>query len=184
MEDKKKLGGAGRLNGKVINKLQNYYGLAIRQNTDSLPKMRKAVGAVLYHCSEASSAETRHMFCGVDSQRCKFRMAGKKAKLMLTNRANLWQCEMKLCPYFRNFHPKYYSKNVTMDEPTTIMKPSMVLYGNAYRRTFLLDGIPYKLEYHQQYLILIRVLMVLMFLKILACLPGFLLKNFVHNVTL
>ena len=80
LEDKKKLGGAGRLNEKVINKLQNYYGLAIRQNTDSLPKMRKAVGAVLYHCSEASSAETLHMFCDVDSQWCKFRMAGKKGK--------------------------------------------------------------------------------------------------------
>ena len=80
MEDKKQLGGAGRLNEKVINKLLNNYGLAIRQNTDSLPKMRKAVCAVLYHCSEASSAETRHMFCDVDSQWCKFRMAGKKGK--------------------------------------------------------------------------------------------------------
>ena len=78
LEDKKKDWWCGRLNEKVINKPQNYYELAIRQNTDSLPKMRKAVGAVLYHCSEASSAETRHMFCDVDSQWCKFRMAGKK----------------------------------------------------------------------------------------------------------
>ena len=79
LEDKKKLGGAV-LYEKVINKLQNYYGLAIRQNTDSLPKMRNAIGSVLYYCSEASSAETRHMFCDVDSQWCKFRMAGKKGK--------------------------------------------------------------------------------------------------------
>ena len=59
----KTLGGVGRLNDKWINKLQNYYGLAIRQNTDSLILMRKAVGAVLYHCSEATSSEARHMFC-------------------------------------------------------------------------------------------------------------------------
>ena len=32
----------------------------IRQNTDSLPKMRKTVGVVIYHSSEAGSTETRH----------------------------------------------------------------------------------------------------------------------------
>ena len=61
--DNNKLDGVGRLNDKWINKLQNYYGLAIHQNTDSLILMRKAVGAVLYHCGEATSSEARHMFC-------------------------------------------------------------------------------------------------------------------------
>ena len=40
--DKKKLAGAGRLNEKIISKLQNYYGLAIRQNTHSLLSMGSA----------------------------------------------------------------------------------------------------------------------------------------------
>ena len=62
LADKKKLGGAGRLNEKIINKLQNYYGLAIHQNTHSLWPMRNAVVAVRYHCSEASTSEARHMF--------------------------------------------------------------------------------------------------------------------------
>ena len=65
--DGKKLGGIGRLNEHWINKLQNYYGLAIRQNTHSLITMRKAVGAVLYHCSEAANTESRQMFCEKDS---------------------------------------------------------------------------------------------------------------------
>ena len=95
--EKKKLGGGKRLNEKAINKLQNYYWLAIRQNTDSLIKMRKAVCAVLYHCSEASSAETRHV------------LRRGFALVQVSNGRNyLRQCEMKLCPYFRNFHPKCF----------------------------------------------------------------------------
>ena len=80
LSDGKELGGIGRLNEKYINRLQNYYGLAIRQNTDSLINMRKAVGAVLYHCSEAATTEARHMFCDNDSQWCKYRMAEKKGE--------------------------------------------------------------------------------------------------------
>ena len=80
LSDGKKLGGIGRLNEKYINRLQNYYGLAIRQNMHSLINMRKAVGAVLYHCSEAATTEARHMFCDKDSQWCKYRMAEKKGE--------------------------------------------------------------------------------------------------------
>ena len=76
LSDGKKLGGIGRLKEKYINRLQNYYGLAIRQNTHSLINMRKAV-AVLYHCSEAATTEARHMFCDKDSQWCTNRMAEK-----------------------------------------------------------------------------------------------------------
>ena len=39
--------------------------------------MRKAVGAVLYHCSEATSSEARHMFCHKDSPWCKMIHAEK-----------------------------------------------------------------------------------------------------------
>ena len=63
LSDGKKLGGIGRLNEKFINRIQNYYGLAIRQNTDSLINMRKAVATVLYHCSEA--ATPTHGTCSV-----------------------------------------------------------------------------------------------------------------------
>ena len=39
--------------------------------------MRKAVGAALYHCSETTSTEARHMFCDKDSQWCEMRQAEK-----------------------------------------------------------------------------------------------------------
>ena len=37
--------------------------------------MRRAVAAVLYHCSESYDSEARHMFCDVDAKWCKYRMA-------------------------------------------------------------------------------------------------------------
>ena len=37
--------------------------------------MRNAVVAVLYHCSEASTSEARHMFCDTDAEWCKMRQA-------------------------------------------------------------------------------------------------------------
>ena len=47
-----------------IKKLQNYYGIAIRENAHtSVNVMRKAIGAVLFHCSEATDPESRRQFC-------------------------------------------------------------------------------------------------------------------------
>ena len=61
LSDGKPLIRKGRSTEKIINLLQNYYGMAIRQNTKTVPEMRKAIGAVLYHCSESSPEETRHL---------------------------------------------------------------------------------------------------------------------------
>ena len=78
LADGKKLGGIGRLTDQWVNTLQTYYGMAIRQNTDNLSNMRKAVGAVLYHCSEATDAQARHQFCDKDSEWCRMRVAERK----------------------------------------------------------------------------------------------------------
>ena len=53
----------GRLADKDINRVQNYFGIAIRTNCHSVVAMQKFVGAVLYHCSEANDPNARHMFC-------------------------------------------------------------------------------------------------------------------------
>ena len=53
----------GRLGDKEINKLQNYFGIAIRANCHSVTAMQKAIGTVVYHCSVANDPDTRHMFC-------------------------------------------------------------------------------------------------------------------------
>lgn len=49
LSDGKPLGGAKRLTDETINRLQRDYGLAIRQNTNCVEAMEKAVKALYYH---------------------------------------------------------------------------------------------------------------------------------------
>lgn len=62
LPDGKTIGGVGRLNEKTINTLQNYYGVAIRNNNE-LYAMKKSVAAILHHCSDNSSLDERHKYC-------------------------------------------------------------------------------------------------------------------------
>ena len=58
------LHGKGKLTNKTINSLQNFYGIAIRQNCDNIFQMRKAVDAILRHCVETDKGkENHHQFC-------------------------------------------------------------------------------------------------------------------------
>ena len=63
LEDGRGIMGKGRLTDKCINTLQNYFGMAIRQNTSNVYLMKKSIGAVLYHCSAISDESVRHQFC-------------------------------------------------------------------------------------------------------------------------
>ena len=102
----------GRLNNKWINKLQNYYRLATCQNTDSLILMRKVVGAVLYHCSEA-----RHIFCHKDSQWCKMRQA-EKFGIPYADKPGLpVAVRDAIMPIFQEFSKPELLENVFMGNP-------------------------------------------------------------------
>ena len=57
------MSGRGKLTDKVINTLQNYLGMAIRDNKGNLYQMKKAVGAVLWHCTQFADEAFRHRFC-------------------------------------------------------------------------------------------------------------------------
>ena len=61
-KNSKGIGGMGKLPEKAINSLQNYYGMAIRSSKD-LYSMKKAVAAVVHHCSDAKTPEDRHKYC-------------------------------------------------------------------------------------------------------------------------
>ena len=72
----------GRLSDKEINKLQNYFGIAIRANCHSVTSMQKAISAVVYHCSEANDPDARHMFCDKKQDTwCKYQKAKLKGKV-------------------------------------------------------------------------------------------------------
>ena len=56
------MGGKGRLTDSMIDKLQNYYGIAIRSNSGNLPAMKSAVLPQLTEsciCSIAQRKDTK-----------------------------------------------------------------------------------------------------------------------------
>ena len=59
LSDGKGISGKGRLTDRAISLLENCFEMAIRQNSD-VPFVKKAIGAVLFHCSESECDEQRH----------------------------------------------------------------------------------------------------------------------------
>ena len=58
------LHGKGKLTDKTINSLQNFHGIAIRQNCDNIFQIRKAIGAILWHCVDTDKRdENCDQFC-------------------------------------------------------------------------------------------------------------------------
>ena len=60
--DGKTIGGRGRLTDQLVNKLQNYFGLALRSNLNDIEKMHRAVLAILYHRA-SSDSKPMHQYC-------------------------------------------------------------------------------------------------------------------------
>ena len=60
LSDSKKISGTGRLTKKVIDKLQNYYGVAIRSNFGDLCGMMMAVQATLHHMTSTDDRPVHH----------------------------------------------------------------------------------------------------------------------------
>ena len=56
------MGGKGKLTDRMINRLQNYYGIAIRSNVGNLSGMKKAIYASLMHCA-CSKDQNLHLYC-------------------------------------------------------------------------------------------------------------------------
>jgi len=85
LRKEKKLGGKGKLTDKMIDRLQNYYGVAVRSNKGDLEGMKSAILAGLFHCSSSEGREY-HTYCpdGLYSW-CKFK--SDRAKRTNTYRA-------------------------------------------------------------------------------------------------
>ena len=61
LSDSKKISGTGRRTKKVIDKLQNYYGMAIFSNVGDLRGMMMAVQATLHHMTSTDDWPVHHM---------------------------------------------------------------------------------------------------------------------------
>ena len=80
----KPLHGKGNLTNSAINSMQNYYGIAIRNNTNNIYAMKKAIGAVLWHSTNFSDNSTCHSMCPRDEYSwCKWQL--DKLKVISTH---------------------------------------------------------------------------------------------------
>ena len=69
----KGLGGKGKLTDCIIDKLQNFYGIAIRSNKNNLKAMQAAIEATLFHIASSKENNLHYPHCptGLDSW-CKY----------------------------------------------------------------------------------------------------------------
>ncbi|MBP1527464.1 MAG: hypothetical protein H9Q66_06055, partial [Spiroplasma ixodetis] len=81
LTDGKPIGGRGRLTDGQINKIQRYYGMAIRNNSTDISRMKKAIWAIYFHLF-SSDEKPLHGLCPDDDiSWCKFRKARRSNKL-------------------------------------------------------------------------------------------------------
>ena len=73
----------GRLTNALIDKLQVYYGLAIRRNTGNLQGMIKEISAGLHHTA-SSDCNPQHQFCPKEDSWCKYNIARANRQLYMT----------------------------------------------------------------------------------------------------
>ena len=62
-KEKKGMGAKGRLTDNMIDKLQNYYGIAIRSNCGNLSAMKTAIHASLFHCASSADRKLHLQHC-------------------------------------------------------------------------------------------------------------------------
>ena len=69
----KGFGGRGKLTNSTIDRLQNYYGIALRQNINNLSKMKKAIHATLLHVASSEKNNWHTHFPDGPESWCRFK---------------------------------------------------------------------------------------------------------------
>ena len=85
--DGKGLAGKDRLTDSKIDVLQNYYGLAIRENLDDVTKMAKTIEACLLHVAFTDKNPQHHLcpdgpnsWCGYKRKKCQYKRKNRIPK--------------------------------------------------------------------------------------------------------
>ena len=81
LSDSKRISGTGRHTKKVIDKLQNYYGMAICSNVGDLRGMMMAVRAILHHMTSTDDWPVHHMCHEGENSWCSYNKAKAGNKL-------------------------------------------------------------------------------------------------------
>ena len=92
LSDGKGVGGAGRLTDAIVDRIQTYYGYAIRNNKGDVTAMRNAIWAIFQHVIRGPEKETlhqQHAYCPIsDDTWCKY----QKDKKLGSNSYNDKKC--------------------------------------------------------------------------------------------
>ncbi|GFX75013.1 uncharacterized protein TNCV_1845851 [Trichonephila clavipes] len=92
----KGLGGKGKLTDKFIDKLQNYYGIAVRSNVGCLEKMQSAVIAAFFHCCSSNQNPMHGQCPTVKDSWCKYKQALCDGKVYADKTAGLSNSVIKV----------------------------------------------------------------------------------------
>ncbi|GFY21374.1 uncharacterized protein TNCV_3994181 [Trichonephila clavipes] len=97
LSDGKDISGRGRLTYNEISNLQQYYGLAIRRNMNSMSDMFKAVWAIYFHKLSTDSVP-QHGLCPTspDNWYSNHKSKNKWRFEILKTRFNYWRCYLSL----------------------------------------------------------------------------------------
>ena len=112
LADGKTVGGKGRLTDDVADRVQTYYGYAIRNNKGNTKDMQDAIWAILYHVMAGPSYETlaaQHWYCPVGPNSwCKYQRD-------VTNGTNMYN-PSKCLPFIFRSELKHIFTRLSSDE--------------------------------------------------------------------
>ena len=148
------MGGKGKLTKKVIESIQTYYGLAIRNNCNNIYAMKKAIGAILYHCTNFTNREQRHAMCPRDENTwCKWHSAKLKGENPPKEKINLplW-IHAKIKPIFKDLSDDELLSKCTHGQTQNAQKQQ--LFGLAAPRMSLFRDLYFKWQLTRLFYIL------------------------------
>jgi hypothetical protein len=121
LHDSKPLGGKGCFTQSETDKLQNYYGLAIRRNVNNLEAMKRAVWAVFLH-KLSTNEKPQRGFCssggdGVNSRKVPVQVLHMNTSILF--QLLLW---MQLNQCSRTLLVQIFLRNVSMGKIRSLMK--------------------------------------------------------------
>ena len=129
----------GKLTGKTINSLQNFYGISIRLNCDNISQMRKAISAILWRWVETDKGdENHHQFCRLgENSWCKYKKDQITKKNTYKKTINLPHWMLKILrPIFENLskeellkqclHGKTQNKNESFNNIVWLKYPKTI----------------------------------------------------------
>lgn len=151
LSDGKPIGGRGRLTKEEVDKLQLYYGLAIRRNQGDLEAMKKAVWATFFH-KASTDDHPQHALCnsGVDTW-CGYKKAIENGEIYTHHHSLPFDVLEAIKPIYRDLsdnkllsrclHGKTQNVNECFNHVIWERLPKTVFVGFKTMRLGVLDAV-------------------------------------------